>query len=279
MNRNVMRWPGFLRKAVTLSYDDGVIYDKKLISIMDKYGLKGTFNINSGAFASSEGERRLTKEAAFELYANSPHEVAVHGVRHISLALVDSAVATGDVINDRRNLEEMFGRIVKGMAYACGSYNDQVVEILKSCGIKYARTIESTEKFEIPTDWLRMPATCHHKNPRLMELAEEFVSIKEGRNFWWSPPKLFYLWGHSYEFNDSDNWDIIERFGEYMGGREDIWYATNGEIYDYVRAFESLEFSADGRTVYNPTATDVYMCYGENILIPAGQTVRPGITF
>ena len=173
----------------------------------------------------------------------------------------------------------MFGKIIKGMAYACGSYNDHVVEILKNCGIKYARTVESTERFDIPTDWLRMPATCHHKNPRLMELAEEFVNLKEGRNSWWSPPKLFYLWGHSYEFNDSDNWDIIERFGEYIGGREDIWYATNGEIYDYVRAFESLEFSADGKTVYNPTATDVYMCYGENILIPAGETVKANITF
>ena len=62
MNRNVMRWPGFLRKAVTLSYDDGVVFDKRLISIMDKYGLKGTFNINSGAFAKNEGERRLTKK-------------------------------------------------------------------------------------------------------------------------------------------------------------------------------------------------------------------------
>lgn len=274
-----MRWPGFLRKAVTLSYDDGVVFDKRLISIMDKYGLKGTFNINSGAFAKNEGERRLTKEAAYGLYANSAHEVAVHGVRHVSLALVDSAVATADVINDRINLEAMFGKIIKGMAYACGSYNDQVVEILKNCGIKYARTVESTERFDIPTDWLRMPATCHHKNPRLMELAEEFVNLKEGRNFWWSPPKLFYLWGHSYEFNDSDNWDIIERFGEYIGGREDIWYATNGEIYDYVRAFESLEFSADGKTVHNPTATDVYMCYGENILIPAGETVKANITF
>lgn len=274
-----MRWPGFRRKAVTLSYDDGVVFDKKLIAIMDKYGLKGTFNINSGAFAKNEGERRLTREAAFELYANSPHEVAVHGVKHVSLALADSAVATADVINDRINLEAMFGKIIKGMAYACGSYNDQVVEILRNCGIKYARTVESTEKFEIPKDWLRMPATCHHNNPRLMELAESFVNIKEGRNFWWTPPKLFYLWGHSYEFNDSDNWEIIERFGEYMGGREDIWYATNGEIYDYVRAFESLEFSADGKTVYNPTAIDVYMCYGEDLLVPAGQTVKANISF
>ena len=273
MRRNIMRWPGFLRKAVTLSYDDGVIYDRRLIEIMDKHGLKGTFNINSGMFATDEKSRRLSEAAAVNLYANSPHEVAVHGVRHISLPLVGEAVATADVVNDRINLERIFGRMVTGMAYANGAYSDEVVNILERVGIDYARTTVSTERFDVPTDWLRMPATCHHKNPRLMELAEAFIEDKGGRNFWWSPPLLFYLWGHSYEFNDADNWEIIERFAEYIGNRDDVWYATNGEIYNYCRAFDSLVFSADGTMVHNPTATDVYIYYGKEYLVGAGKTV------
>ena len=78
MNQTYIRFPQFKSKAVTLSYDDGVIFDKRLIEIMDKHGLKGTFNINSGLFAKNEGERRMTEKTAYELYANSPHEVAVH---------------------------------------------------------------------------------------------------------------------------------------------------------------------------------------------------------
>ena len=50
MNKAYIRFPGFKLKAVTLSYDDGVRQDKRLISIMQKYGLKGTFNINAGLF-------------------------------------------------------------------------------------------------------------------------------------------------------------------------------------------------------------------------------------
>ena len=46
-----VRFPGFKQKALTLSYDDGIRQDKRLIAIMQKYGLKGTFNINSGCFA------------------------------------------------------------------------------------------------------------------------------------------------------------------------------------------------------------------------------------
>ena len=270
-----MRFPNFKRKALTLSYDDGVIFDKRLIEIMDKHGLKGTFNLNSGLYAQKEGERRMTKEEAIALYKDSPHEVAVHGKVHYSLTHVSSVAALDDVLTDRKNLEETFGGIIRGMAYANGSFSDEVVEMLKQCDIKYARTTISTENFEMPTDWLKLPATCHHSNPKLMELAKVFVEMKDDWYYWRNTCKMFYLWGHSYEFNDNNNWEVIEEFAAYVGGREDIWYATNGEIYDYVEAFNRLVYSADGRKVYNPTCTTLYMnFYNKEFIIKPGETVE-----
>lgn len=274
-----MRFPAFKPKALTLSYDDGVRQDKRLIAIMQKHGLKGTFNINGGLFSETfngETQGRMTKEEAFALYENSGMEVALHGYRHFSLARVDSALAVEDVMSDRKALEGMFGRVIKGMAYANGSYDDGVVEMLKQCGVRYSRTVVSTEKFDLPTDWLRLPATCHHNNPRLMELATQFVEAKvDTAYFWRYHPKLFYLWGHSYEFDGMDNWQVIEDFAAYVGGREDIWYATNGEIYEYVQAFDRLEWSADGALVHNPSVLDVYVNrYGKEYVIPSGKTVK-----
>lgn len=274
-----MRFPDFKEKAVTLSYDDGVAQDKRLIAIMQKYGIKGTFNVNSGMFGKTptEFKGRMTAEEAYKLYVESGNEVAVHGYKHRSLAEVDSAFALDDILSDRKALEKLFGKLVKGMAYANGSYNDEVVEQLKMSGIHYSRTTVSTEKFDIPTDWLRLSATCHHNNPRLMELAKEFVEGAQSPYFWWKRPRLFYLWGHSYEFDNNDNWNVIEEFCEYVGGREDIWYATNGEIYDYVQAFDRLEFSADGELVYNPSAIDVYLDHlNGRFIVKAGQTVSLG---
>lgn len=274
MNYTFLRFPGFRNKAVTLSYDDGVVYDKRLIEIMSANGLKGTFNINSGLF-SEDGKSRLTKAQALELYANSGNEVAVHGKYHLSLAEVDEAIAVNDVISDRMALEDMFGTVITGMAYANGSYSDKVVEILKNCGIDYSRTVISTEKFDIPEDWLRLPATCHHANPRLMELAHKFIEDEQARYYWSKKPRLFYLWGHSYEFNDENNWEIIEEFAEYIGNREDVWYATNGEIYRYVKAFDALQFSANGDMVYNPSAIDVYLNYHHReYVVRGGETIR-----
>lgn len=267
-----LRFPGFKRKAVTLSYDDCPIHDKRLIEIMDKYGLKGTFNISSALLECLC--KNMPREKAFSLYADSPHEIAIHGTQHLSLAEVDSAVATRDIISDREQLEKMFGRIIKGMAYANGSVSDGAVDIVKNCGIKYARTCVSTEQFYIPDDWLRMPSTCHHENPRLMELAKRFVEAKEPGYAWANHPLLFYLWGHSFEFNNNNNWEIIEEFGAYIGNREDIWYATNGEIYDYIQAYNRLEYSVDGSIIHNPTDKDICLYYfKKNVMIPAMQTV------
>ena len=273
-----IRFPDFKRKALTLSYDDGVRQDKRLIAIMKKHGLKGTFNINAGCFGTKyEGieKGRMTIDEALELYIPSGMEVAIHGYKHLSLSRVDSAMATNDVCTDRKELERIFGRIIKGMAYANGAYSDEVVEMLKANGVKYARTVISTENFSMPTDWLRLPATCHHNNPRLMELAKRFAEKEESPYFWRNAPEMFYLWGHSYEFDDNDNWSVIEEFAEYIGKRDDIWYATNGEIFDYLTATERLEFSMEADRVYNPTSTTVWLdLFGKKITVPAGETVK-----
>ncbi len=276
MGYRFMLFPNFRSKALTLSYDDGVKQDERLLSIMSKNGIKGTFNINSGLFAPDEScnRNRMTAKQALELYKSHDCEVACHGVCHLSLRHVSRELAVADVINDRINLENMFGGVVRGMAYANGSYDDATVEILKNCGIAYSRTCITTEKFDIPTDWLRLPTTCHHNNPKLMELLEEFLSQKSNGYYWSNAnlPKLFYLWGHSYEFDNNDNWNVIEEFCERAGGREDVWYATNIEIYNYVKAFDSLVFSANGKSVYNPSNIDVCVDYmGLKVLAKAGQ--------
>lgn len=270
MNYFQMRFPDFKRKALTLSYDDDDLHNRRLVEILNRYGLKGTFNLNSGFFGIAG---YLSAEEAVELFKDSPHEVAVHGFRHCSLDRVDSATAVNDIIEDRKTLEKLFGRVIKGMAYANGFYDDKVVEMLKQCGISYARTTVSTGNFDMTNDWLKMPATCHHKAPNLMDLAKQFVE-ETGQGYFWSrSPKLFYLWGHSFEFAREDNWQVMEEFAKYIGGREEIWYATNGEIYDYAKAFERLEFSVDGKYVYNPSAREVFFMTldGKNVSVKAGE--------
>ena len=165
----------------------------------------------------------------------------------------------------------MFHHPVHGMAYPYGTINDTVVEICRLAGIYYARTTVSTEKFDMPSDWLRLPATCHHKNPRLTELCDQFLS-KDVKG----KPQLFYLWGHSYEFEGDNNWSIIEEFAAKMGQHKEIWYATNMEIYLAQRDFDRLEFSADGNIAYNPNARTVCFADKNGVIysIVPGETLH-----
>lgn len=269
----LMRFPGFKRKAFTVSYDDGTVYDKRLLEIMSKNGIKGTLNINSSLIG--KGENHLTSEDLARISENGVAEIAVHGYRHLSLAAVDVGAATRDVIKDREKLESILGKIVRGMAYANGSYSDEVVDLLKKCGIEYSRTTVSTGKFDLPTNWLLLPATCHHKSAKLMDFAREFVGKDDDQNFMRNNPMLFYVWGHSYEFDRDNNWEVLEELCEYVGGREDVWYATNGEIYEYHKAYKSLRFSCDESLVHNPSALDVYFqANGESVVVHAGETLR-----
>ena len=271
-----LRFPGFRLKALTLSYDDGTIHDRRLALIMKKYGIKGTFNLNSN-INFRPNPNKITLEEAYALFTDAGCELAVHGVEHLSLAEVASPLMARDILEDRVAMEKVAGHIIRGMAYANGSFNNEVVDALRMCGIAYSRTTHSTEKFDIPSDWLRLDPTCHHGNPRLFELLDKFLDYKVDQKgyYWRYKPAMFYLWGHSYEFNNNDNWEIIEEFCQKASGKEDIWYATNIEIYEYVEAYRSLVFSADGTMVYNPTATEVYINYfGKDFVVAPKATVK-----
>ena len=272
--------PGLLfpqgrKKALTLSYDDGVEQDRRLIGILDKHGIRATFNLNSGrippegtTYPAGTVHRRMPLRWCQETYDTSKHEVAVHCLTHAMLPELPQPQILREILADRENLERSFGGIIRGFAYPYGAYNDMTVEALRASGIAYARTVCSTRQFDVSQDWLRLHPTCHHADPELEKLCDRFLN-EEPR---WSS-RLFYLWGHAYEFEEQDNWQVIETFAERMGGHEDIWYATNIEIVDYVNAYRQLRYSADGRRVHNPTSQTIWLeLDGQTVCLAPGET-------
>ena len=269
-----LRYPGFKKKAVTFSYDDDVVFNFRLKDMFDKYGAKATFNLNGGLFAEKENSRTATAEQTLKILGDGKHEIALHGFKHKSLGFLDAAHGMYDILKDREALEKTFGRIIKGMAYANGSYNRQVADNLAAAGIKYARTVTSTYDFRYPENWLEWHPTCHHDDERAFALIEEYKNIELRKPY--TVPLVFYLWGHSYEFEDNSNWnrmeEILQRFSEFG---DQLYFATNGRLYDYVTGFYRLETSIDGNMIYNPTADDYYVeIEYKNYLIKSGETVK-----
>lgn len=261
MNKKFMRFPKGKAKVVTFSYDDCVEEDQRLIDLLKKYGMKGTFNLIPGWFADEgtvypEGEtyRLVTEGMAKKMYDTKEVEVSNHGDCHKFMTSLSTAEMADDMLACRKKLEALFGRNIRGMAYPYGWYNEELEKVLAMCGIVYSRTVCSTYEFELPDNWLEWHPTCHHDADELMDLAEEFVRMKPQ-----DTPKLFYVWGHTFEFERNDNWDVIEEFMKKVSGKDDIWYATNMEIYEYVKAYEGLDISADGRRIVNPSKIPVWV--------------------
>ena len=268
MKYRFIRFPEGKFKAVTFSYDDGVKHDIRLASIFDKNGMKGTFNLNSSKFLSSETEKFLTPEEVREHLLSKGHEVAVHGEHHIAPGVSRPIDAIRDVLNCREQLEDIFDMIIRGMAYpdSCvrrlhnGNDYDNVKRILTDLGIVYSRTLGGDNaSFLLPTDWHNWMPSIHHNNTEAFNYIESFLNLKEencrtaNRH-----PRLFYVWGHSYEFRNNDNWDRIEDICEKLAFKEDTWYATNIEICEYCQAYGSLVWNAKGNKVYNPTQTKIW---------------------
>ena len=131
-------------------------------------------------------------------------------------------------------------------------YYPEQVEALCAMGIQYSRTVESTGSFALPQELLRWKPTCHH-NDKLLERAEKFLHVPG-----YEKMPLFYIWGHSFEFERENTWPLMEQLAEKLHGAQDIWYATNGQIADYLTALRSTRESADGKRLYNPSAQPIW---------------------
>ena len=240
-------------KALTMSYDDGRMEDKRLIEIFNRYGIKGTFNLNYGWFLGKYAYERVPRSELTQIYQG--HEIATHGYTHATLARCSFVEVADEILKDRLALEAEIGGLVRGHAYPNGSYNEEIKELLRHLGIAYGRACTSTGNFRLPADLMEWNPTCHHNDPRLMELTQKFIDM-------WRRTgglQLMYVWGHSYEFTNDNNWERIEEFCKQIGGRDDIWYCTNIEYVDYMKVIQDLQYTASMDAVYNPSAASAWL--------------------
>lgn len=229
-------------KALTFSYDDGVTQDRRLLRIFEKYGLRGTFNLNSGLFGSAAAfydekknrtfpHVRLRETEIAEVYAG--HEVAVHSCTHPVLRNLPDEAIIREVEDDRKALSALVGYDVRGMAYPAGSGagTPHVTEVIRAnTPILYARTTVSTHTFDLPEDPLLWhPTVRHAEKDKALELAARFLALEP------DTPQVFYIWGHAYEFERDDDWDWFDAFCRMISGRNDIFYGTNREILESAR--------------------------------------------
>jgi peptidoglycan/xylan/chitin deacetylase (PgdA/CDA1 family) len=243
------------QKYFTMSFDDGLEQDKRIIQILNRYGIKCTFNLNAGLFGTQKRIGRIGNLGFLEYpegstgfktrFKNHDHhripvdeiaqvyegfEIASHGYKHEALALIKPEQMEESIRMDIEGLSKLTGYPIVGHAYPGGSSSDKVAACLKKHGIIYAREVLGTGSFSFPKDPLRYRSTSMVWNKKLFELADQFIAAEPQTD-----DLLFYIWGHGYELDfgtEMASWERFEKFCERIAGQKDIVYCTNKQAFE-----------------------------------------------
>ena len=223
-------------KKLTFSFDDGVWQDARLLEILNRYNLKATFNLNSARFGESgtlcaHGKtisyRRFRAEDIPQIYRG--HEIGAHTMTHRNLTQLSDEQVISEVESDRLALSALCGYEVLGMAYPCGgtNYTAHVVNLIQTyTGIRYARTITASGSFAFPKDLFRLNPTVRMTDfARLHALFDQFLSLPA------SEPAVFSIWGHSFDLDFFEAWDLFEEFCRKAADCGAVTSCTNSEAF------------------------------------------------
>lgn len=257
-------FPGGKTKAFNISYDDGVVQDVRFVKLLNQYGLKGTFNLNSKLLLTGfewvhecgMTIKRLPESEIVAVYEG--HEVASHTATHPMMEAMTPEAILEEMVSDRRTLEKIFGREVPGFALPFSYHDEKIYRCSKAAGFEYARISEENPDFSIPGDFYRWKGSMFHLRPELEACVEDFLSTD-------TELAICQIIGHSYDLDVADMWDRMEAILRKLSGREDIWSATHIEIVRYLRKMDQAVITKDG--IENNSDVDLWFCIDSRLTV------------
>lgn len=244
------------KKYFTLSFDDGLEQDKLTLEMMRKYGIKGTFNLNSGLFGQKSYIKYIIKYGVSNVPKNIGEpisgefadadripadeicqvyegmELATHGVTHANLSELSSEELRMELLPDKESLQTFTDIPVVGHAFPFGKTSDLVETFLKENNFLYARGVTSekaTRNFAFPDNPLNFNPTCWHIDDDIEQLIDQFIAAEPTDG-----DLLFYMWGHGYEFDFpalKGLRDTYERIFDKIASHDEIIKCTNAEAF------------------------------------------------
>lgn len=242
-------------KYFTISIDDGLEQDKKIISILKEFGLKATFNLNSGLFGERTEIGRIGnmgfweiptqrfRTNSFHLLKYAPHhripkdellqvydgfEIASHTASHSKMPFLGKQGTEKEICGDLDALEALFGRKIRGMVFPYGLQNRYCEEILKKRGVLYARSVKKAKDFHFPENPYQTPMNCWHFQKNAFDLIDRFAALETEED------ALFLLFAHGYELDfgtETSNWDHFRRLCECVAQNDDFVFCGVEEAF------------------------------------------------
>lgn len=227
-------YPGGKTKAFNISYDDGVVQDIRFVELLNRYGLKGTFNLNYGLMRQGftwQHEcgmtiRRITEDRIAEVYQG--HEIASHSYSHPYFDNASETEILMELGADKFFLQRLVGREVGGYATPFYYYSDLMARCVCHCGFEYARISEESNDYSVSEDFYRWRGSKFHWDGDLQAFVRGFLETDQEL-------ALCQLVGHSYDLDVLNLWNAMEKICRWISENSDVWPATHIELVRYLR--------------------------------------------
>ena len=309
---DVKFYPGWTRKAISFSIDDGHLdSDKKFMDIVEPYGIKGTFNLCSERLA------RMSPDEYREFYRG--HEIANHCKYHPAAFVDGEEYDISDEpfdreSSDRSKLHRFDGE--EGLYHAARAAGGW---LRRATADAYIRLVEQGHR-ELEEVFGEGSIRCfiwpygQQKNKKVMDYVhsiphyygDRWTHVNKTPDVYFAPPtkdtfyapgrhnellvraaefealpddgelKFFCIGIHSIDFERAGKWGDLLTFAKTYGARpEDYFYATIAEIYDYSEAVKALEIT--DTEIKNQSDLDLYVKIdGERRIVKSRRTIHIG---
>lgn len=220
-----------MRKLFLISFDDGTVWDRRFVQLLNKYGMKATFNLNSGLedfvwyYEDRFPVRRQILSESVDLYRG--HEIASHSLHHHWLNTLTPPQLSREVGDDCAALKALFGLKEIGFGVPFTACGEREVNIIKK-HVRYIRLSEFSDSFAPPADPYHIPIHALYNQPDIREKIARFAQSS-------LPVSLFVMAGHSYELEVLEQWEDMESLLQYIQSFGFEVMTTMDFVNDYYR--------------------------------------------
>lgn len=243
---------------VTTSWDDVHKLNLKLVELLNKFNLKGTFYIALDNNNYYENRNELEEEIR---EISQSQEIGAHTLTHPTLTEINLNQAKKEIADSKKWLEDLLSQPIKMFSYPRGIYNDEIKNLVKKAGFIGARTVKIFN-CQCPDDffaWLptlqiyphpfrrRDAKTLHWSRHLLDPLKQRLPGLVK----WHLPPfayfnwfalaratfdyvkkegGIWHLWGHSWEIERYQMWNDLEKIFSYINNFKEIEFLTNSQV-------------------------------------------------
>lgn len=233
---------------VTTSWDDGHPLDFKILELLEKYNLKGTFYIPLTNSENQVMDRNMINEIS------KFQEIGGHTINHKYLNLLNDKEAEIEITQCKVLLEEIIGQPIFAFCFPGGKYSNRDVQILKNSGFLFGRTTNLLSSTYSQSNLMNTTIQAYnHRSSTLIKhcvkrfnfkaIIDNSFLIPFDRNFLKlaeysihrsiKSDGVFHIWGHSWEIEKYNLWPQIEDLFKILSVIPDIKFLSNTETWEY----------------------------------------------